>query len=142
MNKTLKVVSVILVLLVILGLVFFMLPNSSDTLVATTSNDKYDEKLEISFKNNKVDTVIATFTCKDSEYDVTALIFDLNWALNASLDADEMESALSKQILESDDNTVKVKLTALEFSKLSDINEEMSKKEVKAALELDNYNVK
>ena len=142
MNKTLKIIFVVLVVLAAFGLVFFIVSNSGDGSVATASTDEYNEKVEISFKNNKIDTVIVTFTCEDTDY-LETLKTGIYFALGLSVEPDEIESVLSELDVEQSGNTLKIELSAKEYSLIlgTDIDR-MSKKEVKTALEDNGYKVK
>lgn len=142
MNKTFKIIFVILVALAAFGLIFFIVTNSGNDLVATTSTNEYNEKLEVTFKNNKIDTVLVTFTCKDTDY-LETLKTGIYFALGLAVEPDEIKSALSELDVEQNGNTLKIELSAKEYSLIlgTDIDE-MNKREVKTTLENSGYKVK
>lgn len=139
MNKTIKALLMVAVIIVAL----FALTGCGDKLVATKTTEeegltgevvKYEEKIEIKFKDDKVNSVKMTFKFEDKEQAETMKsMFDL---MTAMMDEDlEMEVKQSGKKLT-------IELDAEAYSEMSGEEANMSKDDIKKSLEEDGYKVK
>lgn len=139
MNKTIKALLMVAVIIVAL----FALTGCGDKLVATKTTEeegltgevvKYEEKIEIKFKDDKVNSVKMTFKFEDKEQAETMKsMFDL---MAAMMDEDlEMEVKQSGKKLT-------IELDAEAYSEMSGEEANMSKDDIKKSLEEDGYKVK
>lgn len=139
MNKTIKALLMVAVIIVAL----FALTGCGDKLVATKTTEeegltgevvKYEEKIEIKFKDDKVNSVKMTFKFEDKEQAETMKsMFDL---MAAMMDEDlEMEVKQSGKKLT-------IELDEEAYSKMSGEETNMSKDDIKKSLEEDGYKVK
>ena len=135
MSKTLKILAVVAFLLVAL----FVLTGCGDKLVATKvteeSGMKVQEKIEVSFKNDKVDKVKMTMTFDNKE---TAEAMKSLFTLGLSMSEEDIKMDV-KQSGKSLIVTFDAKAYA-EYAGESDVN--MTKAEMKKALEEEGYKVK
>lgn len=139
MNKTIKALLMIAVIIVAL----FALTGCGDKLVATKTTEeegltgevmKYEEKIEIKFKDDKVNSVKMTFKFEDKEQAETMKsMFDLMTAMMDEDSAMEVKQSGKKLTIE---------LDAEAYSEMSGEEANMSKDDIKKSLEEDGYKVK
>ena len=134
MKKTAKSI----VLALVMGLLLIALTGcGANKLVATKSSDdefmgKYEEKIEISFKNDKADQIVWTMEFEDKAESV-ASIFKL--ASNSDED--------TKIDVEQKGKKVTLKMDAKSFASEEDMDDNsLSKEEMKKSLEDEGYTVK
>ncbi len=139
MKKSLKVVLLAAIMLVMM----LALTGCGNKLVATKTSEeqgldgktmKYEEKIEISFKKDKVDAVKMTykFDNEDAAKSMKSL-FDLAKAFAG----DEM-----KMDIEQKGKTLTMKLDAKAYAEMAGEEATMTKDEIKASLKEDGYKVK
>ena len=129
MKKTAKSILLVAIMAILL---LALTGCGGDKLVATKSSDEYDEKLEISFKDDKIEEIVWTMEFSEEE-DAESFVKIFNEL------GDEMEG------MEVEQNGKKVVLTvdAETFAELEGYdNESISKDEIKKSLEEDGYEVK
>lgn len=127
-------------LVLIMGLLLIALTGcGGDKLVATKSSDddfmgKYDEKIEISFKDDKATDIVWTMEYESKEKaESIAAIFKLANSSNSD----------SKMDVEQNDKKVIIKMDAETFASEEGMDDNsLSKKEMKKSLEDDGYTVK
>lgn len=140
MKKALKSVS----LLLIIGMVLVLLTGcGGDKLIATKTTDddsmglgKYEEKIEVKFKDDKVSevTMTAEFEKEEAAKSMAAL-----FNLGSSMAEEEMEGFKVEQ----KGKKVIMKVDAKTFAKQEDLSDEdMTKEAIKKSLEEDGYTVK
>lgn len=141
MNKTLKVILVILLMLVAL----FILTGCGNKLVATKTSEeegldgekmKIEEKIEVSFKGNKVNTVKKTYTFeKEEDVESMKAMYELMKAFGGEDLKIDVEQTGKKLVIDLDSKAY--------AEIVANSNEaEMTKKEIKRSLEEDGYKVK
>ena len=136
MKKTAKS----LLLALVMGLLLIALTGcGSNKLVATKSSDdefmgKYEEKIEVSFKNDKADQIVWTMEFEDEDKaESVASIFKM---ANSS-DED------SKIDVEQKGKKVTLKMDAKSFASQEDMDDNsLSKEEMKKSFEEEGYTVK
>lgn len=136
MKKTAKSI----VLALVMGLLLIALTGcGANKLVATKSSDdefmgKYEEKIEISFKNDKADQIVWTMEFEDEDKaESVASIFKL--ASNSDED--------TKIDVEQKGKKVTLKMDAKSFASEEDMDDNsLSKEEMKKSLEDEGYTVK
>ena len=136
MKKTAKSI----VLALVMGLLLIALTGcGANKLVATKSSDdefmgKYEEKIEISFKNDKADQIVWTMEFEDEDKaESVASIFKL--ASNSDED--------TKIDVEQKGKKVTFKMDAKSFASEEDMDDNsLSKEEMKKSLEDEGYTVK
>ena len=136
MKKTAKSI----VLALVMGLLLIALTGcGANKLVATKSSDdefmgKYEEKLEISFKDDKADQIVWTMEFEDEDKaESVASIFKL--ASNSDED--------TKIDVEQKGKKVTLKMDAKSFASEEDMDDNsLSKEEMKKSLEDEGYTVK
>lgn len=139
MNKTIKALLMVAVIIVAL----FALTGCGDKLVATKTTEeegltgevvKYEEKIEIKFKDDKVNSVKMTFKFEDKEQAETMKsMFDLMTAM--------MDEDLAMEVKQSG-KKLTIELDAEAYSEMSGEETNMSKDDIKKSLEEDGYKVK
>lgn len=140
MKKVLKSVA----LLLIIGMVLVLLTGcGGDKLIATKTTEddsmglgKYEEKIEVKFKDDKVSemTMTAEFEKEESAKSMAAI-----FNLGATMSEEEMEGFKVEQ----EGKKVVIKMDAKTFAKQEDLSdEEMTKEAIKKSLEEDGYTVK
>lgn len=139
MNKTIKALLMVAVIIVAL----FALTGCGDKLVATKTTEeegltgeviKYEEKIEIKFKDDKVNSVKMTFKFEDKEQAETMKsMFDVMTAMMDEDLAMEVKQSGKKLTIELDEEA---------YSEMSGEESNMSKKDIKKSLEEDGYKVK
>ena len=140
MKKALKSVS----LLLIIGMVLVLLTGcGGDKLIATKTTEddsmglgKYEEKIEVKFKDDKVSevTMTAEFEKEEAAKSMAAL-----FNLGSSMAEEEMEGFKVEQ----KGKKVIMKVDAKTFAKQEDLSDEdMTKEAIKKSLEEDGYTVK
>ena len=140
MKKALKSVS----LLLIIGMVLVLLTGcGGDKLIATKTTEddsmglgKYEEKIEVKFKDDKVSevTMTAEFEKEEAAKSMAAL-----FNLGSSMAEEEMEGFTVEQ----KGKKVIMKVDAKTFAKQEDLSDEdMTKEAIKKSLEEDGYTVK
>lgn len=140
MKKTIKSVA----LLLIMGVMLFLLAGcGGDKLVATKTTEddvmglgKYEEKIEVTFKDNKVNEVKMTyeFEKEESAKNMAAL-----FNLGASMSGEEMEGLKVEQ----KGKKLIMNMDAKTFAQQEGAtDEEMTKEAIKASLEEEGYTVK
>lgn len=131
MKKTAK--SLLLVTIVV-ALLLALTGCSSNKLVATKSSDEGEEKIEITFKDDKVNEVVMTMEFKEeSEAESIKELYD---QLAEEAEGMKIEQKGKKIIL-----TVDAK-TFAEMEGADPDDESLSKEEIKKSLEDDGYTVK
>lgn len=136
MKKTAKSI----VLALVMGLLLIVLTGcGANKLVATKSSDdefmgKYEEKIEISFKDDKADQIVWTMEFEDEDKaESVASIFKL--ASNSDED--------TKIDVEQKGKKVTLKMDAKSFASEEDMDDNsLSKEEMKKSLEDEGYTVK
>lgn len=140
MKKALKSVA----LLLIIGMVLVLLTGcGGDKLIATKTTEddsmglgKYEEKIEVKFKDDKVSevTMTAEFEKEEAAKSMAAL-----FNLGSSMAEEEMEGFKVEQ----KGKKVIMKVDAKTFAKQEDLSDEdMTKEAIKKSLEEDGYTVK
>lgn len=138
MKKTIKSSALLLVIAMIL---FTLTGCMGNKLVATKSNEdsmfgKYEEKVEISFKNDKADKITITTEYEEEEKaESAASLYKL--AINSG------EEELKGLEVEQKGKKVILKMDAKAFSSQEGMkDEDLTKDNIKKALEEDGYKVK
>lgn len=138
MKKTIKSSALLLVIAMIL---FTLTGCMGNKLVATKSNEdsmfgKYEEKVEISFKNDKADKITITTEYEEEEKaESAASLYKL--AINSS------EDELKGLEVEQKGKKVVLKMDSKAFSSQEGMkDEDLTKDNLKKALEEDGYKVK
>lgn len=129
-----------LFLALVMGLLLFALTGcGSNKLVATKSTEddymgKYEEKIEISFKDNKANEIVWTMEFEEEEKAKSvASVFEL---ASSSEEMKGME-------VEQDGKKIVLKMDAETFASQEDLDDDsLSKDEMKKSLEDDGYKVK
>lgn len=141
MNKTLK----ILLVAVLMGLMLIALTGCGNKLVATRTHDedgeKYEEKLEITFKKDKVSNLKASikFDSKDKAEEYVEQ-YNAYLALAKSFSDD---SDLNLPELKQKGKTIIMEMDAEQYAELNSKElASLSKEEVKKQLEEEGYKVK
>lgn len=136
MKKTAKY---LLVALAMVALLFSLTGCGSNKLVATKTTDdemfgKYEEKIEIKFKDDKAETIVWTMEFEDEDKaESTAALFKL-------LENDEEFKGVE---VEQKDKKVVLTMDAKSFASQQDIDDgSLSKDEMKKSLEEEGYKVK
>lgn len=134
MKKTLKIMLVV----AFLSIALFALTGCGNKLVATRESEemgmKMKEKVEISFKNDKVNKVKMTYTFddKDTAESMKSLL-SLGFTMSGSSDGVEIKQSGKKVIITLDSEA---------YADMESEYEDLSKDELKEALEEDGYTVK
>lgn len=134
MKKTLKIMLVV----AFLSIALFALTGCGNKLVATRESEemgmKMKEKVEISFKNDKVNKVKMTYTFddKDTAESMKSLL-SLGLTMSGSSDGVEIKQSGKKVIITLDSEA---------YADMESEYEDLSKDELKEALEEDGYTVK
>lgn len=134
MKKTLKIMLVV----AFLSIALFALTGCGNKLVATRESEemgmKMKEKVEISFKNDKVNKVKMTYTFddKDTAESMKSLL-SLGFTMSGSSDGVEIKQNGKKVIITLDSEA---------YADMESEYEDLSKDELKEALEEDGYTVK
>lgn len=134
MKKTLKIMLVV----AFLSIALFALTGCGNKLVATRESEemgmKMKEKVEISFKNDKVNKVKMTYTFDDKDTaESMKSLFSLGFTMSGSSDGVEIKQSGKKVIIELDGEA---------YADMESEYEDLSKDELKEALEEDGYTVK
>lgn len=129
MKKTAKSILLVAIMAILL---LALTGCGGDKLVATKSSDEYDEKLEISFKDDKIEEIVWTMEFSEEE-DAESFVKIFN-ELGDEMEGMEVEQKGKKVVLTVDAET---------FAELEGYdNESISKDEIKKSLEEDGYEVK
>lgn len=134
MKKTLKIMLVV----AFLSIALFALTGCGNKLVATRESEemgmKMKKKVEISFKNDKVNKVKMTYTFddKDTAESMKSLL-SLGFTMSGSSDGVEIKQSGKKVIITLDSEA---------YADMESEYEDLSKDELKEALEEDGYTVK
>lgn len=134
MKKTLKIMLVV----AFLSIALFALTGCGNKLVATRESEemgmKMKEKVEISFKNDKVNKVKMTYTFDDKDTaESMKSLFSLGFTMSGSSDGVKIKQSGKKVIIELDGEA---------YADMESEYEDLSKDELKEELEEDGYTVK
>lgn len=134
MKKTLKIMLVV----AFLSIALFALTGCGNKLVATRESEemgmKMKEKVEISFKNDKINKVKMTYTFDDKDTaESMKSLFSLGFTMSGSSDGVKIKQSGKKVIIELDGEA---------YADMESEYEDLSKDELKEALEEDGYTVK
>lgn len=134
MKKTLKIMLVV----AFLSIALFALTGCGNKLVATRESEemgmKMKEKVEISFKNDKVNKVKMTYTFDDKDTaESMKSLFSLGFTMSGSSDGVKIKQSGKKVI---------IKLDGEAYADMESEYEDLSKDELKEELEEDGYTVK
>ena len=141
MKKTIKIA----LLLALMTLALFVLAGcGGDKLVATKSTDdymgKYEEKVEVTFKDDKVSEIKMTYTFEDEE---NAKSMKDMYSMFTAMDGEEGAEALKGMDVQQDGKKVVITMDAKAFAESEGAKEEeMTKDAIKAELEEAGYTVK
>jgi len=134
MKKTLKV----LLLVAFMAVVLFTLTGCGNKLVATRETEemgmKWEEKVEIKFKGDKVDSVKMTYTFDDKE---TAESMKSLLSLGLSMSEEDMGMEVKQS-----GKKVIMELDAEAYADMEGADLEVSKDELREELEEEGYKVK
>ena len=144
MKKTLKIIALIAIMLVAV----LTLTGCGNKLVATkdveatSTEPKHSEKIEISFKDDKVNKVKMTYTFENKD-DAKEFVDSYNALISlASAFASEEES-VSLPTMEQNGKKAIIEMDSEMYSEMSEETEsEMTKDEIKESLEEEGYTVK
>jgi len=121
-----------LLLIAIITMILLTLTGcGKNKLVATKSSDDYEEKIEISFKDDKIKEVTWTMEF-DKEEDAESFV-KLFESMSSELEGAEVKQKGKKAILKFDEKS---------FAEFSGDEANSSKEDIKKALEEDGYKVK
>ena len=144
MKKTLKIIALIAIMLVAV----FALTGCGNKLVATKdvegteSEPKHSEKIEISFKDDKVNKVKMTYTF-DNKDDTKKFVDSYNAILSLASAFASGDEKVSLPTMEQKGKKAIMEMDAKMYSEMSGETEAgMTKDEVKASLEKEGYKVK
>lgn len=131
MKKTTKC----LLLVTIMAAILLALTGcGGNKIVATKSSDGYEEKIEISFKKDKIDEVVMTMEFEE-ESEAEAFV-ELYNQFGDEVEGMEVEQKKKKVVITVDAETF------AEMEGIDSDDESMSKEEIKKSLEEDGYKVK
>lgn len=139
MKKTLKV----LLLVAFMSLVLFALTGCGDKLVATRETEdsemgNIEEKIEVTFKKDKINTVKMTYKFEDKETAEKAeKQFNALMALASAYGDEEIDVEVKRS-----GKKVTMKLDASAYASMEGEDVEVSKDELKEELEEEGYKVK
>lgn len=144
MKKTLKIIALIAIMLVAV----LALTGCGNKLVATkdvegtSTEPKHSEKIEISFKNDKVNKVKMTYTF-DNKDDAKKFVDSYNAILSLANAFASGDESISLPTMEQKGKKAIMEMDAKMYSEMSGETEAgMTKDEVKASLEEEGYKVK
>lgn len=144
MKKTLKIIVLIAIMLVAV----LALTGCGNKLVATkdvegtSTEPKHSEKIEISFKNDKVNKVKMTYTF-DNKDDAKKFVDSYNAILSLANAFASGDESISLPTMEQKGKKAIMEMDAKMYSEMSGETEAgMTKDEVKASLEEEGYKVK
>ena len=144
MKKTLKIIVLIAIMLVAV----LALTGCGNKLVATkdvegtSTEPKHSEKIEISFKNDKVNKVKMTYT-SDNKDDAKKFVDSYNAILSLANAFASGDESISLPTMEQKGKKAIMEMDAKMYSGMSGETEAgMTKDEVKASLEEEGYKVK
>lgn len=129
MKKTAKSILLVAIMAILL---LALTGCGGDKLVATKSSDEYDEKIEISFKDDKIEEIV--WTMEFSEEEDAESFVEIFEELGDESEGMDVKQKGKKVVLTVDAET---------FAELEGYdNESVSKDEIKESLEEDGYEVK
>lgn len=144
LKKTLKIIALIAIMLVAV----LALTGCGNKLVATkdvegtSTEPKHSEKIEISFKNDKVNKVKMTYTF-DNKDDAKKFVDSYNAILSLASAFASGDESISLPTMEQKGKKAIMEMDAKMYSEMSGETEAgMTKDEVKASLEKEGYKVK
>lgn len=144
LKKTLKIIALIAIMLVAV----LALTGCGNKLVATkdvegtSTEPKHSEKIEISFKNDKVNKVKMTYTF-DNKDDAKKFVDSYNAILSLANAFASGDESISLPTMEQKGKKAIMEMDAKMYSEMSGETEAgMTKDEVKASLEEEGYKVK
>lgn len=144
LKKTLKIIALIAIMLVAV----LALTGCGNKLVATkdvegtSTEPKHSEKIEISFKNDKVNKVKMTYTF-DNKDDAKKFVDSYNAILSLANAFASGDESISLPTMEQKGKKAIMEMDAKMYSEMSGETEAgMTKDEVKASLEKEGYKVK
>ena len=129
-----KIAKSLLLVLIMATMLLALTGCGGNKLVATKSSDEYEEKIEISFKDDKIKEVVMTMEFdEESKAEEFVALFKL---LGEEAEGIEVEQKNKKVVITLDAETF------AEMEGIDADDKSMSKEEIKKSLEEDGYKVK